>query len=126
MATVSILWAGVMPNRSVRMDQTVTVQRKQRTSIGGGNFTETWVDVDQPEPAKVVPIGGSERLQAQQLEGKAMYRVTIRRREGLTTANRLLWCPRRNSDAEIPLDIVFAGSPDDRFMTLDAVAGVDS
>jgi head-tail adaptor len=115
-----------MPNRSVRLDQIVQIQEKVRTSIGGGNYTELWTDVGQPQSARVVPISGSERLQAQQLEGRAMYRVTIRRREDVTTANRLLWCPRRGSTNRIPMDIRFAGSPDDRFVTMDVEVGVDS
>jgi SPP1 family predicted phage head-tail adaptor len=102
------------------LDQRITLQSLALVSDGGGGSTETWSNVAILW-AKVVPMSGRERLQADQLESPANYRVTIRRRTDITAGKRILWQGK-------PLNIRFDGfnSPRDLYMTFDAEMGVQT
>ena len=62
-----------------------------------------------------------ERLQADQLESSAIYRVTIRRRTDITTDKRIVWKGKN-------LNIRFDGfnSAREGYLTFDAEMGVET
>lgn len=68
---------------------------------------ETWTAVKKCVPAKIVFTGGSEANETNQIVAHSTYKVTIRRRDGLSTQNRLRW---RSLDLHI---VNIAESPDD-------------
>lgn len=102
------------------LDQRVTLQSLSTTTDAGGGRVETWSAVAVLW-AKVTPMSGRERLQADQLESPANYRVTIRRRTDITTKHRFLW-------QGLPLNIRFDGRNNvrDMYATLDCEAGVET
>lgn len=103
-----------------KLDQRVTLQSVSSTTDAGGGRVETWATVATLW-ASVRPMSGRERLQADQLESPANYRVTIRRRTDLTTDKRILWKGK-------PLNIRFDGfnSAREGYMTFDAEMGVET
>ena len=102
------------------LDQRVTLQSLGYTTDAGGGRVETWTTVATVW-AHVRPMSGRERLQADQLESPANYKVTIRRRTDVTAAKRILWQGKA-------LNIRFDGfnSPRDLYMTFDAEMGVQT
>lgn len=103
-----------------RLDQRVTIQVKVlgAQNATGGYDDDTWDEVATVW-AQVQPMSGRERVQAQQTEGVSTYRITIRRRDDLTTHHRIVWRGR-------PMNIRYDGyvSPREQFMTFDAEMGV--
>jgi SPP1 family predicted phage head-tail adaptor len=106
--------------RAGELDQRVIVQRHVRVPDEGGGYAESWED-EATVWAKVEPIGGRERVQAQQTEAPVNYRITVRRRTDISAGDRLLWLGR-------VLNIRFVGLPGLRqpFMEMDAEMGVQS
>lgn len=65
----------------------VTLEAANRVADGGGGATVTWEAVTELWAA-VRPIGGEERLRADQLAGRITHEVWIRHRSGVTPAMR--------------------------------------
>lgn len=76
--------------RTGDLDQRIELQRLTRTADGGGGYSETWTTYDTVW-AKVEPLSGRERYHAQQTQASANYRVTIRYRDDVSPADRILW-----------------------------------
>ncbi|MEZ0226539.1 MAG: phage head closure protein [Alphaproteobacteria bacterium] len=70
----------------------LTIQEPVRTPDGGGGFTTIWQDiaVDPVVFAQVIRISGGELLRDQQVTAGATYRITLRHRDDITAAHRLL------------------------------------
>jgi SPP1 family predicted phage head-tail adaptor len=65
----------------------LTLEAANRVADGGGGATVTWETVTELWAA-VRPIGGEERLRADQLAGRITHEVWIRHRTGVTPAMR--------------------------------------
>ncbi|HJZ42693.1 MAG TPA: phage head closure protein [Hyphomicrobiaceae bacterium] len=76
----------------------LTLEAQSRVADGGGGASVTWETVTELWAA-VRPIGGEERLRADQLAGRVTHEVWIRHRSNVTPAMRF------RSDTRI-LDIV--------------------
>lgn len=50
-----------------------------------------WRDVGLPVAAEVIALRGDEAMSLGVQRSSQLYRVTIRNRPGITTANRLVW-----------------------------------
>ena len=70
----------------------ITLQKSVRTPDGGGGFTETWQNADSTPDvyAAIVPLSGSEQLRFHQLESTVTHRITLRYRNDVTPAMRLV------------------------------------
>lgn len=79
-----------------RLKQKVTIQEPNVIDNGkGGRKTPAgeaaWKDVATNVPAEVYPLRGGEALSLGVQRATQIYRVTIRKRLGLTPKHRLLW-----------------------------------
>jgi head-tail adaptor len=97
---------------SSRLRERVTLQEPNLIDNGrGGRRTpagqNAWRDIAQGVAAEVVPLRGGEALSQSIQRSAQFYRVTIRKRPGITTGHRLLW-------NGIPLDIRTAPPSTDR------------
>jgi len=70
----------------------VVLQEAILTPDGGGGFTSAWQNIaTAPEVyAAIVPLSGSEQLKYHQLESIVTHRVTIRHRQDVMPAMRIL------------------------------------
>lgn len=66
----------------------LTLQRRSRTTDGGGGAASSWTDVDTVF-GRIESTGGSERLFGDQVEGRTTNTITIRHRRGLNTDYRV-------------------------------------
>ena len=71
----------------------VTFQAPTRTADGAGGYTQVWNDITTAATvwAAVVPVSGRVALDAMQAGLNGVYRITIRRRDDLDIALRILW-----------------------------------
>lgn len=106
--------------RAGDLTERVTFQQEVRVSDGGGGDVVTWQTVVTVD-AQVRPLNGRERLQADQLQASANYRLTIRRRTDLTESMRVVW-----SGHPDPMQIRYIGreGPREAFMLIDCEAGI--
>lgn len=65
----------------------VTLEQLARADDEGGGYDETWVEVVTLF-ADVRPIGGTERVEADRLEGQITHEITLRFRQGVVPAMR--------------------------------------
>lgn len=72
----------------------VTIQTLARTADDGGGYTEAWSNVATVW-ARVEPLSGGERWEAQQITANLSHRVAMRYRNDVTANNRLLFGARR-------------------------------
>lgn len=95
------------------MRERVTLQSPLLEPDGAGGADVSWDD-EATVWAKVETLSGDERVSGERLAPRARLRLTIRHREGLNTAMRVLWKTR-------PLDIRAIRDPDGRkqFLILD-------
>lgn len=68
-----------MALRAGSLTKRVVIQTLTRTSDGGGGSTEDWADTVTVW-ARVEPLTGTERFQAQQVASSLSHRITIRNR----------------------------------------------
>lgn len=71
------------------LDDRVGLQSKQLTDDGAGGATESWTEFAEVW-AKVEPMSGREREQADREEAHSNYVVTIRNRS-VSNLNRIRW-----------------------------------
>lgn len=81
---------------SSRLRERVTIQEPNTVDNGRGGRKvpegqPAWRDVADEVPAEIIPLRGGEALNLGIQRSTQLYRVTVRKRDGLTTANRLLW-----------------------------------
>jgi SPP1 family predicted phage head-tail adaptor len=74
---------------TARMNRRVDIQSVTRTSDGQGGFTESWT-TDATVWAYITQAKGYEKYQAMQLETPISHKITIRYRDGVTTAQRMV------------------------------------
>jgi SPP1 family predicted phage head-tail adaptor len=88
----------------------VSITKTVEVDDGHGGFEETTVTVASQLPANVEPLAGRDLQYAQQIEPRASYRVRIRFRADLSSAQTLTYHDNRRGDRlfEIvapPLDV---------------------
>lgn len=76
--------------RAGRLKERVTIQRAVETPDAGGGAAISWQDMAKVW-ASVEPLSGRDQVEGGGLVGVASYRVRMRRREGITSADRLVW-----------------------------------
>lgn len=78
-----------------RLRHQVAIQARTRTSDGQGGATDTWATVTAGTVwAAIEPASGAEVFAAHQLQQRVTHKVTLRYRDEVTTANRLLYGTR--------------------------------
>ncbi|MGD9879023.1 MAG: phage head closure protein [Hyphomicrobiaceae bacterium] len=80
--------------RAGSLRERVTIEQEVPVDDGmGGQGKPEWSEIAHVPTvwARVMPIRGSERVQAMQLEAAVSHEVTIRYRTDLTAKHRLLW-----------------------------------
>lgn len=77
-----------------KLNRRVRLETSTRTpdALGGGGVT--WQVFADNVPAAGVPLSGSERIAAMQVEGSVTYRWEIRYRPGLTESMRVVYGDR--------------------------------
>ena len=108
---------------SGRLRERVRVEAEVRSPDGGGGFSFSWEAVATLW-ASVEPLKGVERLQAMQLQGSNLFKVTLRNDgPAVDPAHRLVWLTGGN----VVLNIREAPvTPrDNLFREIVAEAGVD-
>lgn len=105
------------PPSAGNLDQRVSIQTEVREPDGAGGYEVTW-STTATVWADVIPVSGREHVQADQLQGSAMYDVVIRNR-AIAPAQRMLW-------GNIVLNIRHAPDPGARalYRTIRAEEGV--
>lgn len=116
--------------RNRRLPHWIEIQRKTEAEdpSGSGRLIVTWI-LQSEEKARVVPVSGEERLQVQQVQSHAMYRVTIRWRDDIAPeTHRIRWLLSGDPERWIVMNIRFDGlaAEDDRFLVLDCERGVET
>lgn len=86
-----------------RLRERVAIQSANLVDNGRGGRKpppgeQPWKDVATKVRAEIIPLRGDEALSLGVQRSTQLYRVTIRKRAGVTTAHRLMW-------GEIALDI---------------------
>lgn len=108
-----------------RLRERVALQQKNLVDNGRGGRARPsggpeWIAVPGMPvlKAEIIPLRGDEALQNVVLRSMQTYRVTIRARDGVTTALRFLW-------GATPLDIKSATlSPDRRDLVMTCESGI--
>ncbi|MGV8996394.1 MAG: phage head closure protein [Parvibaculaceae bacterium] len=72
------------------MRERVAIETATRTSDGAGGEVVTWVPLATVW-AEVQSLSGTEVTQAERAEARGQYNVTIRFRDDVTAAMRLVW-----------------------------------
>ena len=77
-----------------KLNRLVTIQRVTLVPNGSGGFTEKWQDVGTAK-VRAVPVAGKEGLVAGTLQASQPWRIDMRYREDLSTADQLraAWLP---------------------------------
>lgn len=79
-----------MALRAGRLNKRVAIQEYASTSDGGGGTTQTWATITNGTVwARVSPLDGVERFQAQQVQGTLTHEIEIRYRSDVTTKMRV-------------------------------------
>lgn len=82
------------------MRERITLQREDRVSDGAGGSVPTWYDLAtvfarvQPASGRESFASGRERFASQQLQNGITHKVTIRHRDDISGATRILWGTR--------------------------------
>lgn len=100
------------------MRERVTLQQESRVVDDGGGYPNSWVAVDTVW-ASVKPLTGRERQLAAQTEAPVSYRVTIRYRDDVTPAMRLVWGTRY-----LNITGIFNADQKKAYLTLECSEGV--
>lgn len=77
-------------NTSSRLRQRLTLQQEVRTLDDGGGYVRSWQNIADLW-AEIVPVTGRETLSYGQIIGEVTHRITLRYRDGITAANRLVF-----------------------------------
>lgn len=80
---------GVIGNR----DQRITLQAFTRTADGVGGYTSAWANIAQNPTvwASVRPASAREALASDRVGASSLYVFTIRNRDDLNEADRIVW-----------------------------------
>lgn len=78
-------------------DQVVKFQSQAAVADGAGGVSGDWTDITNATTmAKVKAMPGREVVESDQVQGRAMYEVTIPNRRDITLAMRLVWVSAGN------------------------------
>lgn len=86
-----------MTLRARRLKERITIEVKNVVDNGRGGRKRPdggpeWLPVTlAPIAAEIIPLRGDEALSNAVLRSVQLYRVTIRRRDGVSPANRIRW-----------------------------------
>lgn len=100
------------------LDQRIRIEAKTRVEDEGGGSVEAWAPVATAW-AKVWPVSGRERAEAQQVQAATLMRFKVRRRGDLDTGMRIVWQGKAHN-----IRFVADAGRREAFMTIDAEAGV--
>ncbi|WP_193171258.1 phage head closure protein [Nisaea nitritireducens] len=92
-------------------------QKAQTPRATGPGYTESWTEWGRLA-AKVHPASGQERFEADQVQDRALYRFTVRRRTDLTADMRIRW-----NDEIYNIRFIGLTARTEQFMTIDAERG---
>lgn len=73
-----------------KMNQYGTIQRPNDTEDDAGGKDRTWVDEATRVPMAIDPLSGDERVYGMQLQTRVTHQITMRYRDGMTTAKRIV------------------------------------
>lgn len=76
---------------SGRLNKRVTIEAESRTGNGQGGYTTSWAPIAGTPTvwAEIIGLSGDEALSAGVSRNVQQWRVTIRRRDDITTKHRL-------------------------------------
>lgn len=77
-------------NLASRLKERITIQQVSSTHDDVGGYTQSW-STHVACFAEVETLSGREQVIGAQREAQANYRITIRRRDTVTTAMRVQW-----------------------------------
>lgn len=100
------------------LNQRIVIQRKTQTRLPSGGFTEAWASFATVW-AKVRPMSGRERYQADQVEAPANYRFTVQRRTDYDESMRIVW-----GGGTFNIRFIGLTAGTDQFMDIDAQRAV--
>jgi SPP1 family predicted phage head-tail adaptor len=104
------------------LDERVTFKRKTLMRDGMGGADEAWAAItDGTVWARLRPVRGNERTEADRTEAKADYLVTIRYRDDLLPTDRIEWRGR-----ELNIRLIRDGGPRAQFLEIEAELGEQS
>jgi SPP1 family predicted phage head-tail adaptor len=73
-----------------KLNQYGTIQRPSDVDDDAGGKVRTWVDDATRVPMGIEPLQGDERMYGMQLQTRVTHQITMRYREGMTTAKRIV------------------------------------
>lgn len=74
-----------------RLRERVTIEGETRVANGQGGWKTGWAAIARNVAAEIVGMSGDEALRLGVERSTTLYRVRIRKRAGVTAANRLVW-----------------------------------
>lgn len=80
-----------MPTRAGQFNQRIWIQRRGNARDALGQLISAWANITPALPAKIEADTGGESIENQQVVAQQNYRVTIRRRTGIETTDRVMW-----------------------------------
>ncbi|MGD9538546.1 MAG: phage head closure protein [Alphaproteobacteria bacterium] len=85
-----------MADRPGSLRERVRLEREVRTADTGGGAQTSWAPLDHAPTvwARVEPLTGQELVQAMRLQARLTHKVTMRWRDDVTAAMRLVWGTR--------------------------------
>lgn len=107
-----------------QLRERITIKAPVVVSDGAGGYTAgTPTNLVARWSARVSPLNGRERLDADQTQGQTQFRVMMRHKAGVTTKHYVVWHER---DGDRTLDITGIVNSDEkgRFLTLDCIERV--
>lgn len=90
--------------RTGNLRRRISIQRKDMTQDSYGQPSLTWVSVADTW-ADIQPLSGRELEIAQAINAEVSHQVTIRHREGITAAMRIVYQGRYFNITSPPLDV---------------------
>lgn len=104
------------------LDQIIQIESEVSASDGMGGTVRSWVSDGQQIAAKVRPMSGRERENADQVEASSMYVVFLRNRS-ITEKQRIRWVSFGNRILNIRF---VALTPRSHFLRVEAELGVET
>jgi SPP1 family predicted phage head-tail adaptor len=88
-----------------KLNRLVTIQRATRAPDGAGGFTEEWKDIGKTK-VRALPIAGKEGIEAGTLQATQPWRLDMRYRDDLSTADRMTatWLPGKKLELQSVAD----------------------
>ena len=91
------------PIRAGKLKQRIEIQKEERVRQPGGSYETDWVSF-LDSWARIVPLSGTERYTAQQVQSELSHRVEMRYQEGIKPQMRVKY-GERTFDIEAVLNL---------------------